>query len=248
MNISLAAEPIFHIGTFPVTNTLLVSWVLLAFIFLVVGIFNIKGLKAIPRGLQNLVEAVIEALLNFIDAVTLDRGQSIKFFPVVATIFIFVILSNWIEVVPGLGTVGLKEVHEGRAVIVPFIRSASADLNVTMALAVISVLATQIMGIAAIGIGKYAKKFFNFSGPIDFFVGILELVSEAAKIISFSFRLFGNIFAGEVLLTVVLFLVPYLVPLPFLFLEIFVGFVQALVFSMLTLVFLKMAVTEHAEH
>jgi len=101
-----------------------------------------------------------------------------------------------------------------------------------------------IFGIIGIGFFKHAGKFISFKGPIEFFVGLLELVSEVAKMISFSFRLFGNIFAGEVLLTVVLFLVPYLVPLPFLFLEIFVGFVQALVFSMLTLVFLKMAVSE----
>lgn len=118
----------------------------------------------------------------------------------------------------------------------------------TLALAIISVMAAQILGIAAIGVGKYAGKFFvsplHKPYVVGTFVGVLELVSEVAKLISFSFRLFGNIFAGEVLLMVMLFLVPYLVPLPFLFLELFVGFVQALVFSMLTLVFLKMAATE----
>lgn len=244
MNISLAAEPIFHIGTFPITNTLLVAWVIILFLFLVTFLVR-RELRDVPRGVQNVAEAAIEALLKFIDSITLNRKQSIKFFPLIATIFFFVLLSNWVEVVPGLGIIGLRETHEGKEVIVPFIRSSSADLNVTIAIATVTVIAVQIFGIGAIGAGKHFGKFFNFKGPIDFFVGILELVSEFAKIVSFSFRLFGNIFAGEVLLTVVLFLVPYIVPLPFLALEIFVGIVQALVFAMLALVFLKMAVEEH---
>lgn len=247
MNISLAAEPLFHIGTFPVTNTLLMAWAVIVFLA-VIAFFVNKRMRLIPRGLQNVVEFVLEGLYNLVDSVTHDRKQTKKFFPLVATIFLFVILSNWIEVVPGLGTIGLKEMHNGHPIIVPFIRSASADLNVTLAIAVISVFSTQVFGIAALGFFKYAGKFINFHGPIEFFTGILELISEVAKMISFSFRLFGNIFAGEVLLAVVSFLVPYIVPLPFLFLEIFVGFVQALVFSMLTLVFLKMAVTSHEAH
>ncbi|MCK4525128.1 MAG: F0F1 ATP synthase subunit A, partial [Candidatus Andersenbacteria bacterium] len=122
---------------------------------------------------------------------------------------------------------------------------ANSDLNTTLALAIVSVLATQIFGIIALGVFKYGKKFINFSSPITFFVGILELVSEVAKMVSFSFRLFGNVFAGEVLLVVIMTLAPFIAPLPFFGLELFVGFVQALVFAMLTLVFLKMAVTAH---
>jgi F-type H+-transporting ATPase subunit a len=204
--------------------------------------------RLIPGGFQNIVEVVLEALLNLADSVTQDRKQSKKFFPIVATIFIFVILINWVEVVPGLGTIGINEEIHGKEVLVPFIRSGSADLNFTLAIAIVSVISAQVLGIAAIGAGKYAKKFFvsPFHKPyfVGTFVGLLELISEIAKLISFSFRLFGNIFAGEVLLTVMLFLVPYIVPLPFLLLELFVGFVQALVFSMLTLVFFKMAATE----
>ena len=246
MNISLAAEPIFYVGSFPITNTLLVVWVIMLFLFSIV--FLLRRPKLIPTGLQNAVEAAIEALLSFIENITLNRKQAIKFFPLIATIFFFVLLSNLVEIVPGLGTIGLKEVHNGKEIIVPFIRSSSADLNVTLALASLTMIAVQIFGIGALGVSRYAHKFFNFKNPIEFFVGILELVSEFAKIISFSFRLFGNIFAGEVLLTVILFLTPYFVPLPFLFLEIFVGLVQALVFSMLALVFLKMAVEEHGGH
>lgn len=247
MNISIAAEPLFHIGSFPVTNTLVVTF-FISLIIIVAAVILKNRINLVPRGFQNIVESVLEALLNLADSVTQDRKQSKKFFPLVATIFIFVILSNWVEVIPGLGTIGINEMVEGRQVLVPFLRSGSADLNMTLALAIISVISAQILGIAAIGVGKYAKKFFvsPFHSPyvVGTFVGILELISEVAKLISFSFRLFGNIFAGEVLLMVMLFLVPYFVPLPFLFLELFVGFVQALVFAMLTLVFLKMAATE----
>lgn len=248
MNISLAAEPLFHIGTFPVTNTLMVAWALAA-IFIVFAILVGTRLREVPKGLQNAAEAAIEALLRLVEGVTQNRAQAIKFFPLVATIFLFVLFSNLVEVIPGLGTVGLREAHEGKSIIVPFLRSASADLNFTLALALSAVIGVQIMGVAAIGAAKYAGKFLvpPWKQPygIGTFVGLLELVGEVAKIVSFSFRLFGNIFAGEVLLTVVLVLVPYLVPLPFLFLELFVGFVQALVFSMLTIVFLKMATEEH---
>lgn len=250
MNISIAAEPIFYIFGFPVTNTILVT--LCISLLIIIGSYILKSkVRLIPRGFQNVVEAVLEALLNLADSVTQDRRQSKKFFPLVATIFIFVILTNWVEVLPGLGTIGLWEEHHGKEILVPFIRSGAADLNFTLAIAIVSVISAQVFGIAAIGVGRYAKKFFvsPFHKPyfVGTFVGMLEMISEVAKIISFSFRLFGNIFAGEVLLMVMLFLVPYFVPLPFLALELFVGFIQALVFSMLTLVFLKMAVTE-AEH
>jgi F-type H+-transporting ATPase subunit a len=247
MEISLAAEPLFYIRTFPITNTLVVTIALGVFILSISFLIK-KRLALIPQGVQNVVEYTVESILNLVNSVTQDRKQTEKFFPLVTTIFIFVILSNWIELIPGLGTIGLVQFHEGKKVIIPFLRSASADLNVTLALALVSVITIQVMGITAIGLTRYVKKFFvsPFYKPyfIGTFVGILELISEVAKIVSFSFRLFGNIFAGEVLLIVMLTLVPYLVPLPFLLLEIFVGFIQALVFSMLTLVFLKIAVTE----
>ena len=246
MNISIAAEPLFYIFSFPVTNTIVVTLGVSLLIIAASAILKSR-VRLIPRGFQNIVESVLEALLNLVDSVTQDRRQTKRFFPLVATIFIFVILSNWVEVLPGLGTIGLLGEHHGKQILVPFLRSGSADLNMTLALAIISVMSAQILGIAAIGMGKYARKFFvnPFRPPyfIGTFVGVLELISEVAKLISFSFRLFGNIFAGEVLLMVMLFLVPYFVPLPFLFLELFVGFIQALVFSMLTLVFLKMATT-----
>lgn len=244
MTISLAAEPIFHIGSFPVTNTLLVSYLII--IVLTLGVFVLKlGLKTVPARAQGMAELVIENILKLIEGVTQDKKIARKFFPLIATFFIFIILSNWVEVVPGLGTIGIWEEHGGEKILVPFIRSTSADLNFTLALAIVSVFCVQIFGILAIGFYKYAGKFINFKNPIYFFIGILELLAELSRIISYSFRLFGNIFAGEVLLTVMLFLIPYIVPLPFLLMELFVGFIQALIFSMLTLVFLKIAMTSH---
>ncbi|MBI3626776.1 F0F1 ATP synthase subunit A [Candidatus Uhrbacteria bacterium] len=247
MDISLAAEPIFHAGSFAFTNTLLVSWVIVLFLALLAVLLP-RRLAAVPRGLQNLWEALIEAGVDFMESVIGSREDAIKFFPVVMTIFLLVLFANLIEVVPGLGTIGLREIHDGKEVLVPFLRSASADLNFTLAIAILSVVITQIAGLIRLGFFKHVGKFINFSNPVNFFVGILELLAEFAKMISFSFRLFGNIFAGEVLLTIVTALVPYLVPVPFLFMELFVGLVQALVFSMLTLVFLKMATLEHGDH
>jgi F-type H+-transporting ATPase subunit a len=198
------------------------------------------------------LELIFEGALSFIESVTQDKKQALAFFPLIMTIFLFVLLSNWIGLLPGLGTIGLLHHNaEGQATIIPFLRSTSADLNFTMALSLMVVLTTQFTGIAALGIVKYGKKFlvspFHKPYVLGTFVGLLELLSEFAKFLSFSFRLFGNVFAGEILLTVMLHLVPYFVPLPFLFLEIFVGLIQAAVFAMLTLVFMKMA-TMPAEH
>lgn len=248
VEISLVPEVITYIGSFPITNAFLTTMIVSAIIIIGSLILN-KNITTIPRGFQNLVEIILEALLNLMDSVTSDRAQSKRFFPIVATIFIFVILSNWIGLLPGLGTVGVEQMHHGENVLVSFIRSPSADLNLTLMLGLFAVIASQAMGIHAIGVKKYAGKFFvnPFKKPyfVGTFVGLLEIISEFAKIISFSFRLFGNVFAGEVLLLVMLSLVAYFVPLPFLFLEVFVGFIQALVFAMLTLVFFKMATEAH---
>jgi len=250
MEISLAAEPIFHIGGFEVTNSLLTAWIVVAFLIIFALTLKKKFSKK-PGGLQNLVEAIFEYFLGVMDSVTGSRKMSKRFFPIVTTIFIFVLFNNWIGLLPGVGTIGLHEIHNGHEVFVPLFRAGSADLNFTLAIAVIAVAATHFFGIAVLGVGKHVKKFINLKSiikdPIMFFVGILEIIGEIAKTISFSFRLFGNIFAGEVLLTVVAILVPYVAPLPFLFLEVFVGLIQAVVFAMLTLVFLSLQTVEH-EH
>ncbi len=241
--ISLAAEKVGALFGWPITNSLLASWLVVATLA-AVGLAVRRRVRVVPRGLQNAVEAVLEFLLNLADQVTGDRRESERFFPLVATIFLFIVTANWFGLLPVFGPLGIAAVHEGRVTVVPLLRSANADLNTTLALAVIAVVSLQAFGVATIGFAKYAGKFFNFKNPVLLFVGLLELIGEAAKMISFSFRLFGNIFAGEVLLIVVGSLVAYVAPLPFYMLELFVGFIQALVFSMLTLVFLKMATAE----
>lgn len=247
MEISLAAEKIAHIGSFPITNAMLTSWIggviLIAF-----AIVATRKMKLIPSGIQNVFEFAIEALYNTANGVLDDEKATKKYFPLVATLFLFIIFNNWLGLVPGVGSIGVHELVHGKEILVPLFRSGNADLNMTLALAITTVLSIQIFGIAAIGVFKYGKKFLNFSNPINFVVGILELIGEISRIISFSFRLFGNVFAGEVLLTVIAFIVPFIAPLPFYGLELFVGFIQALVFTMLTLVFIKSAITDHEVH
>jgi F-type H+-transporting ATPase subunit a len=167
------------------------------------------------------------------------------FFPLLFTFFFYILLENWFGLLPGVGSLLIKVKEGSEEVFVPLLRGNNADLNTTLALAIISVVSIQFFSIKFLGIKKYLHKFFNFSDPIMFFVGILDILSEFSKVLSFAFRLFGNIFAGEVLLTIVAFLVPVLASFPFIGLEIFVGFVQALVFSMLTAVFISNAVVEH---
>lgn len=247
LEISIAAEKIFSVFGFPVTNTLLMGWLAVLTLALVSVIFLRKP-ALVPAGVQNVFEVITESAIGLMEGVLGGRRNAEKYFPFVATIFIFILASNWFGIFPFLGSVGIYEpahTHPEETVFVPFFRSSASDLNFTLALAVISVIAIQFVGIAAIGFWKHLGKYFTLRGPIDFFVGILEIVSEVAKMISFSFRLFGNIFAGEVLLIIIGFLIPFLVPVPFLMLEIFVGFIQALVFAMLTLVFLSIATVEH---
>ena len=185
----------------------------------------------------------VEALLGLMESTLGSMKAAEKYFPLVATVFIFIMTSNLLGILPGVGSLMLENGgHE-----VPLFRSPAADLNFTLAFAVISVIVTNILGMGAVGVFKHLGKFFNFKGPIDFFIGILELISELAKIISLSFRLFGNVFAGEVLLTIISFLAPYFIPLPFLFLELFVGMIQAFIFAMITLVSISLHTATH-EH
>jgi len=247
MEIAIAAETVTRVLGIPVTNSLLAS-LLTTVVLVTISYFATKNLKEVPKGIQNILEFAVESLYNMIQDVTKNKDLTYKFYPIVATIFLFVMTSNWMGLLPGFSTIGLKEeTASGHEVVVGFFRSANSDLNSTIALAVVSVLSIQFMGIAVLGFAKYGKKFINFSSPIAFFIGILEIVSEVAKMISFSFRLFGNVFAGEVLLTVIMTIAPFIAPVPFFALELFVGAIQALVFAMLLLVFLNTA-TMAEEH
>lgn len=242
--IFLNAETLFHIGNFPFTNTLLLTFLVVG--LLLVGSYLLtRRYGLVPNGAQNLVEVVYEQVVNLLDSVLGNRRASEKYLPFVASIFIFVLLCNWFGILPGVGSVGFYD--EEHHAFMPLLRSPASDLNFTLALSLVTVVMVNIFGITAIGISKYASKFFNFSSPIKFYVGVLELVSEIGRLISFAFRLFGNVFAGEVLLLVIAFLVPFAAPIPFFLLEIFVGFIQAFVFAMLALVFIAIAIVDHED-
>lgn len=250
LHISVAPEPIARIGNFVITNSLFTSFLVMLILFYLVirskaidpddKETNTKKRSNPPSSTSIIIDLIIEKFYIFFETI-LGKDKVIKYFPLLFTFFIFIIMGNWIGLIPGVGSIGVwGEIH-GKELFIPILRGPNADLNTTLALALISVGLTQYYGVAEIGLKSYVSKFINFKGPISFFVGILELISEFAKVISFSFRLFGNIFAGEVLLMVMLFLVPLFIPIPFLALEVFIGFIQALVFTMLTTVFIVVA-------
>ena len=240
--ISLKAQELFSLGGYNVTNSLLLTFVV-SVILISLAFAISRKVSIVPGKLQAVAEMGVESLLNLMESTLGSAVKAQKYFPLVATIFLFILTSNLLGIFPGVGSLWI----ENGGAEVPLFRSPAADLNFTLAFAVISVLLTNILGMAAIGVFKHLGKFFNFSNPINFFIGILELISEIAKIISLSFRLFGNVFAGEVLLTIIFFLAPYIIPLPFMFLEIFVGMIQAFIFAMITLVSISLHTAEH-EH
>jgi len=257
---TLYAEPIFNIGSFPVTNSLLNSWVVIL-IIIIFALFLKAKIKPIPRGLQNMLEAMIESLLDTFDSVTGSREKTLKFFPLVFSFFIFILLNNWLGLLPGVGSVGQVISEHGEKVFVPLFRGATADLNTTLALASIGVVISHIFGIIFIGAWNYLNKFINLKAileiprkvfsdptvlivnPIKLFVGFLEIIGEIAKVASLSFRLFGNIFAGEVLLASMAAILAFGLPIPFIFLEVLVGLIQALIFAMLVLTYLTVMTT-----
>jgi len=291
------AEPLPGVTPFgfQVTNALLTA-LLVNVILVFLAVLGTRRMQMVPSGLQNFLEWIVESLYNLTETVAGKRWAP-RFFAIVATIFFYVLISNWFALVPGLAAVGFCETHEptGHAgasrlasplledeaahsylgcqsgeLLIPLFRSPSTDLSNNVTLALISVGMTQVFGLMALG-GAYFSKFVNVKGmiqafrpdeqgqrrgcagmagtfafgAIQFFVGILETISEFAKIISFSFRLFGNIFAGEVMLLVLASLVPLVLTLPFLGLEVFVGLIQAFIFYILTLAFFAMATVSH---
>lgn len=242
MHVSIKAESLENFIGLPITNSILATFLLIVFLlFLILKIKNTK-IKLIPSGFQNFIEFIIENLENL--AVSIAGEKTRSFLPFFISSFLFIILSNYLGLLPGFGSIGFFEKVHGEEVMVPLFRGPTADLNTTLVLALSSVFLIQFWGVKYLNL-SYFKKFINFKGPIDFFVGILELISEIAKIISFAFRLFGNIFAGEVLLTVISMLTFGIATSPFLGLEIFVGFIQALVFALLSLVFMSTATHKH---
>ncbi len=244
--ISIKAEEVFSLFGFSITNALIVSVVVLI-LLIAIGFIIKKKINIKPNGFQNIVEIGIEKLLGLMESILGSKKLAIKYLPFIATLFMFILFSNWMGLVPCVGSIGYIHGEE----FVPYLRAPSSDINFTLALALISVILINVYSFLELGFLTHIKKYFNFKGPIEFFVGILEIISEFAKIISFSFRLFGNIFAGEILLLIIAFLLPYVGSIPFVILEIFVGFIQAFVFSMLVLVFLSVNLQhgeQHAKH
>jgi F-type H+-transporting ATPase subunit a len=250
INISLASEVIGRIGGFEVRNTMLMAWLTMIVLFVLCFLLSRTKFRMIPGRFQMLIEIAISGLYDLFASVVGDERLSRKFFPLVTTMFIFILMGNWLGILPGVGSVTIQAMHNGQLETVPLFRSMNADVNMTLSIAIISMLAVQFYGIWELGIVSYASKFIvpPWKNPLGTFLGLLEVVSELARLVSFTFRLFGNIFAGEVLLIVISYLVPYIAPVPFLGMEVFVGLIQAFVFALLTTVFLKIAVTEHEKH
>jgi F-type H+-transporting ATPase subunit a len=314
-HIQIKPETLYSVWKINITNTMVTSWLVVA---LMIGLVYLASRRweLVPRGVQNLLEAIIESFYNLVVSIAGEKNGR-RFFPVVATIFFFILFANWFSLFPIFNVIGLgqEEEHgfvmekvdlgplpvtytnfsspadfpdnlkgeiiaedeplalekveqkkeEGKFVgeLRPFLRGINTDLNTPLALAIMSAIFVEFWGISTLGFATYGRKFFNFGGllrgirklspalvfqgVIDAFVGFLELVSEMVRLISFTFRLFGNMFAGEVVILMFVFLIPLVVTLPFYVLELFVGLVQAFIFAALTLVFGMIAVA-HGGH
>jgi F-type H+-transporting ATPase subunit a len=259
--VTLYAEPIIHFKYFTVTNALATSWVVVIIIAILAVILNRK-IKEIPGKIQNLFEIIVEGALSLCDQVTNSRALSMRIFPIAISAFFFILINNWLGIFP-FGGFGLLEDGAHGLAFIPFLRGGTADINTTIALAVIAVLGANIFGVLSIGIWKTINKYINLKAigsiytkvrkdptviivaPITFFVGLIEIAGEFAKVASLSFRLFGNILAGEVLLASISALLSFVAPIPFFFLEILVGVVQALIFSILLVVYFTVAASDH---
>ena len=250
VNISLASEVVGHLGPIAIRNTMITAWLVVGVMILFACAVRMTRYRLIPGRFQMGIEIIITGLYDLFASVFHDERLSRQFFPLIATIFLFIFLGNWMGILPGVGTITILGMHNGHEMAIPLFRSMNADVNMTLVIALIAMFSVQFYGIYELGVFSYSSKFIvaPWKDPIHTFVGLLELVGELSKVISFTFRLFGNIFAGEVLLIVISYLAPYLAPVPFLGMELFVGLVQGLVFALLTTVFLKIAVTEHEAH
>ncbi|MBT4124722.1 MAG: F0F1 ATP synthase subunit A [Candidatus Pacebacteria bacterium] len=303
LHISISAETLTSFGPLNFSNSLLTSSIVtILMLILIVKIrLSLDSNKSKISGWQNFSEFITEGFYGMVQGVTGDHKKTRFFLPFFMSFFLFILLNNWLGLLPGVGTIGFRETAEGtehavllnkelsvpvskvmasteetihleetatenneevhaveaaeehteeatdHSVFVPYLRAGTADINTALALGLFSQVMAQIIGIKYLGL-SYFKKFFNFKNPIMGFVGTLELISEFSKVLSYTFRLFGNIFAGEVLLVVMSALVPLIVPMPFYGLEIFVGVIQALVFSLLSIVFFNIATISHDEH
>ena len=240
LHIALAAERLGSLWGIPLTNTLVTAWVVMA-LLLLIGVAVGSRVKIIPGKVQNIFETLFEFVLQYMEDTLGNRALAARYFPLIITIFLFIFSANLFNFIPLVGSVGFTRGEE----FVPLFRPVNSDLNVTLALAIIAFFVIEITGIMILGLLRYGSKFVNFKqGGIGLLIGIIELVSNLARLISFSFRLFGNIFAGEILIAVAIAFLPLFLPIPLMLFETFVGLVQAAIFALLTLAFIKIAITE----
>lgn len=268
-HVVLPSESIIHVSDFfTITNTLIASW--LSIIVLVcLFYFCTRKMKLIPGRLQCFAEFIVESLFNFMNGSAGEKNARILF-PVVATIFLYVLTNAYLALLPFFGTIGFHEIHKGEELFIPLLRSANTDVNVPLSIAIVAFIFIEYCGLRVIGFTHYIDGFFKFGqlrdgfvslfkgkirtaisaimlGFINLFVGVLEVFSHFIRIVSFTFRLFGNMTAGEILLVVICFLLPFIIPIVFYGLELLIGFIQALIFAGLTLVFGAIALTPHTE-
>jgi F-type H+-transporting ATPase subunit a len=240
---TLAAEPIFHLGPVTITNTV-IDTLLVDIILIALAIFISKKASLIPSFFQGLIEMAIEGFYNLTESVAGKR--TIQIFPYVMTFFLFILVANWSGLLPVITAIGFWEHGEHGKEFVPLVRAASTDLNVTVSLALVSLVATHTMSIRTLGLKSYISRFVSLN-PLALYTGLLELVSEFTKIISFSFRLFGNIFVGEIMLAQLSKVFAFVLPIPIIMYEMFVGVIQATIFGLLTMAFMGIFTTPHGE-
>jgi len=251
----LPAPELFHVFGLPITNTIIAGWITVVFLVVVSWVIT-RRMKVVPGRLQAAFEFLLGWIYDLCGSIAGEENGR-KFFPVICTIFLFVLFNAWLSLIPGFGSI-LFGHHE-------LIRGANTDVNTPLAIALVSFVFVLYFGLKTLGISFFRQYFdfgpvfrsigqvfkgkFNlmgiFSGAVGVFVGLLELLSMFIRIISFTFRLFGNMTAGEILLLITAFLIPWVLALPFYGLEMLVGVVQALIFAGLTLVFVTMAVSPH---
>lgn len=242
IHVAIAAERLGSVFGIPITNTSVATLVVVFFLVTVGFLFGRK-LKMIPSRFQVFVEFLIESVYDYVATTLESREMARRFFPLLLTIFLFIWLANLMEFIPGIGSI----LYHSE----PLFRSVNTDLNTPLALALISFFVIEFTGILTIGLVKYGGKFIvnPLKSPIGFAIGFIELIGELVRVVSLSFRLFGNILAGEVVIAVAHYFMPYLLPVPLMMFEIFIGTLQAAVFALLTLFFIKLAITEpHEAH
>lgn len=241
IHVSLSAQKIGDVWGIPLTNTVVTTWFIVGVLILAAILFS-KRVRLIPGRMQMLLETIFEFVFDYITETLGSRELAKKFFPLLTTIFIFVLCLNWFEFLPGVESIK----YHGE----PLFRGVNTDLTTPLMLAIVSFLVIEITGLTAIGLWKYGSKFIvnPIRNPIGFVIGLIELIGEFVRLVSLSFRLFGNILAGSVIIAVAIYFAPYGVPGLLSLFEVFIGFLQAAIFALLTLFFIKLAIEEpHGE-